>query len=43
MKRIREIRNVSHPMGKKVTLYDSELVELDRLSDNVSRTSAMAR
>lgn len=42
-RRIRELKNISHPMGKKVMLYDSELQNIDDLSESVSVTSAMAK
>ena len=37
--RIRNIKNISHPQGKKLVVYDSELKELEGLSDSVSVTS----
>ena len=42
-KRIRQIKNVSQPRGKKLAFYDSELKNLSDISDSVSITSALAR
>ena len=41
--RIKEIRKISHPQGKKLVVYDSELKELEGISDSVSVTSAFQK
>ena len=42
-KRIREIRKISHPQGKKLVVYDSELKELEGISDSISVTSTFQK
>jgi hypothetical protein len=41
--RIRRIKNLSHPQGVKLVVYDSELKDLENMSDSVSVTSAFQK
>lgn len=38
---MKRIRNLSHPQGQKIKIYEEELGRLDLMSDGVSVTSAL--
>lgn len=40
---MRKLKNLSHPKGQKVKIYEEEMNRLDEMSDNVSITSAMVK
>jgi hypothetical protein len=42
-RRILKLKNLSHPMGQKLVIYDSEIKEIDAMSDGVSVTSAVGK
>lgn len=38
-----KLKNLSHPQGQKIMLYEEEVGRLEQMSDDVSVTSAMRK
>lgn len=41
--KVRKVKNLNNPRGKKITMYEEEVQKLDEISDGVSITSALEK